>query len=419
MLWARSDGEVVSMAMGEFSTLNKPIICKNIGYSGHVHLLKDKAIWYEEKDDLIDILENFDKDEMAKRDWNAYKEYTPEKVMKIFDEVFLDGKNNEETHSPPRSKRKIIDTFIFYNELTMLQFRLKELNDHVDYFVIVEATKTHAGHSKPLFFKENIDRFHAYKDKIIHVVVDDFPASAKEVMAAIDTDKINTHYDAKRPVTSPAWKNENHQRRAGIRRGLEKLKDVLNDEDIILISDADEIPKVDTLDALRQNGLPSDDNLCHLLQNMYYYNLKYKTTRTELGIVDGHWAFAKAIYYSVFVNRHNSDAQEIRMTYVCNGDGTCGFDGPAEKHDPHMIGEHIHDAGWHFSYFGNVQFIKNKLKNFAHQEYNNEEVLDDDRLYDCIEKGNDLFGRVGRDSLIIIKIEDNIENLPHNYKMLL
>lgn len=89
MIWARKDGEVMSMAMGEFSIKNKPIICKNIGYPGHVHLLGDKAIWYKSKNHLINILQNFDKEEMAKKDWNAYRDYTPEKVMKIFDEVFL------------------------------------------------------------------------------------------------------------------------------------------------------------------------------------------------------------------------------------------------------------------------------------------------------------------------------------------
>jgi beta-1,4-mannosyl-glycoprotein beta-1,4-N-acetylglucosaminyltransferase len=311
------------------------------------------------------------------------------------------------------SERKIIDTFIFYNELTMLEFRLKELDDHVDYFVLVEATKTFAGHSKPLFFKENIDRFQAYLHKIIHVIADDFPVSAKEIAQLnAENDIRRTHvYDAPNALA-----NQIHQRRA-IRHGLEKLKDVLNDEDIILVSDVDEIPKVETLDALRQNGLPSDNDLCHLLQEVYCYNLKCKTGITDPGTVFGYWAWAKAIYYSIFVSKYNLDAQEIRMIYGCDGKGKCTFDGPSENHDPHTIGEHIHDAGWHFTFFGNVQFIKNKIKNFAAQEYNNEEVLNDDRIYDSIEKGVDF--RYKERKLIVLEIEDNIENLPHNYEMLL
>lgn len=89
MIWARKGGEVMSMAMGEFSVKNKPIIAKKVGYRGHVHLLGNKAIWYDNQKNLEFILQNFDKEEMAKRDWNAYSDYTPEKVMKIFDEVFL------------------------------------------------------------------------------------------------------------------------------------------------------------------------------------------------------------------------------------------------------------------------------------------------------------------------------------------
>jgi beta-1,4-mannosyl-glycoprotein beta-1,4-N-acetylglucosaminyltransferase len=282
------------------------------------------------------------------------------------------------------SERKIIDAFIFYNELTMLEFRLKELNDHVDYFVLVEATKTHAGHSKPLFFKENIARFHAYKDKIIHVVVDDLPVSAEEIA------QLNAENDIRRGHVDDApnaLANEIHQRRAGIQRGLEKLK--VNDEDIIIISDVDEIPKVATLDTLRHHGLPSNDGVCILIQDMYYYNLKYKRE------ID--WGFAKAVEYGTFNNKYNLDSQRIRMLSDCAA---------------------IENAGWHFSYFGNYQFIKNKIKNFSHQEFNNENILNDDQIYDSIEKGADLFDR---DDIIfeIMKIEDNIENLPHNYEMLL
>ena len=95
MLWARADGEVMSLSMGEFSSMNKPIICMNIGYDGHVHLLKDKAIWYSNKEELLSILLNFNPKEESKKDWNAYKEYTPEKVMKTFEETYLRQNNGQ------------------------------------------------------------------------------------------------------------------------------------------------------------------------------------------------------------------------------------------------------------------------------------------------------------------------------------
>jgi len=90
MLWARRDGETFGLAIAEFSTLNKPVITMRIGDQAHVHLLGNKAIWYSNKKNLTEILLNFKPEIESKKDWNAYKEYTPEKVMKIFKRVYLD-----------------------------------------------------------------------------------------------------------------------------------------------------------------------------------------------------------------------------------------------------------------------------------------------------------------------------------------
>ena len=89
MLWARSDGETFGLSIAEFSIKNKPVLCCYSGALSHIHLLKDKAIIYNENN-LKDILINFNKEEMQKQDWNAYKDYTPENVMKIFKKVFID-----------------------------------------------------------------------------------------------------------------------------------------------------------------------------------------------------------------------------------------------------------------------------------------------------------------------------------------
>lgn len=89
MLWGRSDGETFGLSIAEFSTKNKPILCCRTGVLSHINLLQDKAIIYNENN-LKDILINFDKEEMQKRDWNAYRDYTPENVMKIFKKVFID-----------------------------------------------------------------------------------------------------------------------------------------------------------------------------------------------------------------------------------------------------------------------------------------------------------------------------------------
>jgi len=100
---------------------------------------------------------------------------------------------------------KIIDCFTFYNELKMLEFRLAELNDDVDYFVLVESTFTHTGNKKDLFFEKNKNLYSKYLHKIIHIIVDDMPN------------------------TENAWDNEKYQRKC-INRGIQQL--TLNEDDV-------------------------------------------------------------------------------------------------------------------------------------------------------------------------------------------
>jgi len=89
MLWARKIGETFGIAIGEFSTMNKPVFAMKIGDLAHVDLLGDKGIWYNEKN-LSSMLLKFDPEVEKTKDWNAYRNYTPKKVMKIFKKVYLD-----------------------------------------------------------------------------------------------------------------------------------------------------------------------------------------------------------------------------------------------------------------------------------------------------------------------------------------
>ena len=71
--------------------------------------------------------------------------------------------------------KKIYDCFSFYNEFDILEIRLQELYDHVDYFIIAEASTTHTGNPKPFYLLDNWERFKPYADKIRHVKVEDMP----------------------------------------------------------------------------------------------------------------------------------------------------------------------------------------------------------------------------------------------------
>lgn len=91
MIHARTMGESFGLAIAEFSSKNKPVITFNGGNDkAHLHMLGDKALYYNNYDEVYNILNNFTKD-LSLRDWDAYSEkYNPNAVMKKFKEVFID-----------------------------------------------------------------------------------------------------------------------------------------------------------------------------------------------------------------------------------------------------------------------------------------------------------------------------------------
>lgn len=231
---------------------------------------------------------------------------------------------------------KIIDCFTFYNELDMLEFRLNELDDVVDYFVLVECTKTFTNKDKELYFETNKSRFSKFLHKIIHIV-------AKDNI----------------PQTSNAWDIEHYQRRC-IDRGIKQLE--LSNDDLVIISDLDEIPDSNTLQNLKNNkDINHMNGIYNLEMDLYYYNLRCKYITK--------WEFPKILNYGSY----NDDPQYIR----CNSN----------------LKGNIENGGWHLSYFGNVEFIKNKIMNFSHQDVNNSNVLNDARIIRQIQNNCDLFGR--------------------------
>lgn len=89
-LWARSIGETFGLTIGEFSTKNKPVIAMKIGDLAHAHILGEHAFWYHDEHSLLSILLNFNPNDARLQNWNAYTDFTPDKVMQIFKKTFLD-----------------------------------------------------------------------------------------------------------------------------------------------------------------------------------------------------------------------------------------------------------------------------------------------------------------------------------------
>ena len=269
---------------------------------------------------------------------------------------------------------KIYDCFTFFNESDLLEMRLNILDAHVDYFVIVESTKTHSGIEKELFFVKEAERFKAFSKKIIHVVVEDMPELR-------DGDR---------------WRLENFQRDA-IMRGLSECAG----DDVILISDLDEIPNLEHIAAIeesvRKNSLQGDlayriysrvwravrnlksggvirkllssfpirsTRMIGFKQKVYYYYLN--------GFMHAQWIGTRAVLCRDLISRYAASPQRVRES------------------SPKTI---ISDGGWHFSYLLSPEDIAKKIRSFAHAEFDAQEYTDIAAITRRIAAGEDLFGR--------------------------
>jgi len=214
---------------------------------------------------------------------------------------------------------KIYDCFLFFNELDILEIRLQELKDHVDFFVLVECGETFTGNPKPYYFEENKDRFKEFLPKIIHIKV---PANSS---------------------VSGAWPKQNFQRNC-IERGLTNCAA----EDIIMISDLDEIPKGKSI----KPNLPKDTEIVEFMMRSYsiFINRRLKRTHPSYDALGGEdWNGTRIIKYKYFTK-----PQDFRSLV--------GPYSTARKSGRLRL---IQDAGWHFSWMGSIDQILYKSKNVS------------------------------------------------------
>lgn len=208
-------------------------------------------------------------------------------------------------------RSEVYDCFPFFNELDILEVRLNELYDVVDHFVIVENPLTQSGLKKPLYFEENKERFKKFENKIIHIV-----GPIRE--------------------QNSLWGRENAQRN-DIMLGLINAKD----DDIIIISDLDEIVKKEKVQEIKEMIANKKDPL-RLGLTMYRYFLNRRDMDINI------WWLAYATSYKTLKN--------YSPEYLRTG---------------HNYLYTLNDAGWHFTDLGWTKANTSKLEACAHQERNN------------------------------------------------
>jgi hypothetical protein len=221
---------------------------------------------------------------------------------------------------------KIYDCFTFYNELDLLEIRLEELYDHVDCFVIVEANTTFTNKPKPFNFEVNIERFTQYLDKIRYIKVEDMPG---------DQDP---------------WVNERFQRNQ-IMRGLDDAET----NDIVVVTDVDEILRASAVDYMRL----SEQTIFAL--RMPIYNFKFNYIKIN---PDRYNIWGMAARRSAFNDILPNTLRDLRFSF---------FDAPYQYRNAGC--DVVEHGGWHFTYMGNNDVLRDKAQSFSHQEVNNPEFL--------------------------------------------
>ena len=282
---------------------------------------------------------------------------------------------------------KVTDSFIFFNELDILEIRLNTLDPVVDKFILVESTVSHSGKEKPLFYQENKKRFEKFSHKIVHCIVEDTPNSFEEAQQRflLPKDELEKNIlmhcltTSNVPSGECQWLREFYQHES-VRRGM--LMAELQDDDICFVSDVDEIwnPSL--------KYITDDFGVYKLRQQVHMAFLNLRSSEDWLGT-----------YYTKYRNIKNASANH--------------FDTIART--KHNI---VENGGWHFTYQGGLEKIKTKLENFGHQEYNNDQVKN--LIQDRLDKGMDVLGRPFscsiENDILPEYVKENKEKYKHLFK---
>jgi hypothetical protein len=259
-------------------------------------------------------------------------------------------------------KSRIIDCFLFNGEFDILELRLNLMYDYVDQFILVEASSTFTGIPKSDLFITESERFEEFKDKLKVITLKELPSK------------------------SDAWQNEFFMRRALLENSG------AHDDDIVIISDVDEILNLKDIFRLM------DYTKSYLIEMPCYY---------------------------YFANLQSSEI--FCVTYI----------GPFRKIKEKDIGNRLKfkdfvddilrvnkqcDYGMHLTYqFGfDIERYKQKLQSFSHQEFNTEYFANNNRLRNVINFHLDLYDRwkftykISNETEFTSIVKDLVNALPNN-----
>lgn len=223
---------------------------------------------------------------------------------------------------------RVFDCFPFFNELDLLEIRLNELAPVVDRFVVAESATTFSGRPKPLHFAGNRERFANFADRIRHVVVD--------VTGAADIS---------------AWERRRQQCDA-----LVKGLDDAAADDIVLMSDVDEIVRPDVIFDLRSQPPRRREVVCFELRMAnFFVNLESGERWIRSGPRAARWADVSTMEG---LRKVPGPASGLVKNATRGLRAWSAMGSPVRR-------RLVRDAGWHFSYLGDAETIRTKKVSFV------------------------------------------------------
>lgn len=219
----------------------------------------------------------------------------------------------------------IIDTFPYFNEKELLELRINLLNDHIDKFLIIDANRTHKGENKPFTCKDTLKDLGLFTDKT-QVIELDLPSYIEE--------------------PNP-WVRERIQRNAAAK--------FISENDIAIVSDCDEIIDPNYIEYYIDIAKKHPNNILRI--PMVLLNC-----RGDLIVCDEN-NNERICTSPFFCLKHHLNEYTLSDIRESNAYGKNNI-----KHKDIFTTENsiIDKAGWHFSWMGDENRLKNKYESFAH-----------------------------------------------------
>ena len=254
---------------------------------------------------------------------------------------------------------KIFDCFMFYDEELLLDIRMNILDKFVDYFVIVESKFFHNGKERELKF--DINKYSKFKKKIIYIIQDKQPQGIKLIEPSDDegTKSFKMIYNA--------HLREHYQRNL-IEKGLNNSEE----DDIILISDVDEIPNLENVNIrnIKNKLILFEQDIFYYKLNRYLPNFKWYGTKAckKKYLKSPQWLreIKNKDYSFIRIDTFFSKFKYIDKYYV-------------------------RDGGWHFSNLKNSKDIETKLKSYLHHRDYEVEELGIEKIKQLIEENKTIY----------------------------